>query len=94
MLLTCPFCGLRDHAEYEYGGDASVRLMPAGGASAAGWIDHVYLRDNPRGAHAELWFHGAGCQQWLRVLRDTFDNRVLDSRPAAERLGDRNGTLA
>jgi methylglutamate dehydrogenase subunit B len=34
------------------------------------------MRDNPAGAHSELWYHGAGCQAWLAVDRDTRTHAV------------------
>ena len=40
-------------------------------ATDAALFDYVYLRDNPAGAHRELWYHGAGCRAWLVVTRDT-----------------------
>lgn len=76
MQIPCPYCGKRDEAEFEYGGTAQTPLMPQNAETAA-WPEQIYLRDNPRGPHAELWFHAAGCQHWLTVTRDTRDNRIL-----------------
>ncbi len=39
-------------------------------------FSYVYLRDNPAGAHRELWYHGAGCQAWLAVERDTLTHAI------------------
>jgi heterotetrameric sarcosine oxidase delta subunit len=41
------------------------------------WLEFVYLRDNPRGPHQELWHHSAGCRQWFKVLRDTRTHDIL-----------------
>ncbi len=41
---------------------------------------YVYLRDNPAGAHRELWYHGAGCQAWLAVERDTRTHAIAGVR--------------
>lgn len=83
MLLTCPYCGARDVTEFTYGGDANAR-QPAEDASTEQWSAYVYLRDNPRGPHDELWQHTAGCRRWIRVRRDTLTHEVLDSTPASE----------
>jgi heterotetrameric sarcosine oxidase delta subunit len=72
MRIACPHCGVRDVREFAYLGDATVARPNAGAPDAlAGFIDYVYLRDNPAGAHRELWYHAAGCQTWLKVTRDT-----------------------
>lgn len=78
LLIPCPCCGARDVTEFTYGGDAHVarpehpQVVPD-----AEWTRYVYLRDNPRGPHDELWQHSAGCRQWLRVRRDTLTHDVL-----------------
>ena len=41
------------------------------------WHDYVYLRENPKGPHAELWQHSAGCRRWFKVLRDTVTHEIL-----------------
>ena len=62
LLITCPWCGPRAHIEFTYGGDATVdRPADPDAVSADEWLDHVYLRDNPRGPHNEWW------QQQLRL---------------------------
>lgn len=76
MRLTCPCCGPRALDEFSYRGDATVR-RPREDASHEAWVDYVYLRDNPAGPHAELWYHGAGCRAWLVVVRDTTTHEVL-----------------
>jgi len=69
--IPCPYCGLRDHTEFTYGGDATVERPDPNTATDAQWADYIYTRDNPRGAHREWWQHNAGCRQWLVVQRDT-----------------------
>lgn len=78
MLIPCPYCGPRNVAEFTYGGDAGVR-RPANpdAATDTEWESYVYLRDNPRGAHDELWQHTAGCRRWIAVRRDTLTHDVL-----------------
>ncbi len=52
---------------------AATRRTPA-------WVDYVYLRDNPRGPHDELWLHSAGCRRWFKVRRDTRTHDILAQR--------------
>jgi heterotetrameric sarcosine oxidase delta subunit len=67
-------------AEFSYGGADIAR--PAESASTEAWFEYVYLRDNPKGAHPELWQHSAGCRAWLRVRRDTRTHQVLSVEAA------------
>ena len=93
LLITCPWCGPRAQIEFAYGGDAGV-VRPANpeAVSAGEWLDHVYLRDNPRGPHDEWWQHSAGCRAWVKVRRDTWTHRVLGSGPpGADIAGDGSG---
>ena len=82
LLIPCPWCGPRAQVEFTYGGDATVK-RPAPDAAVDAWAAFVYQRDNPAGPHDELWFHGAGCRQWLRVRRDTRTHEILESAPPA-----------
>ncbi len=80
MLIPCPYCGPRNVTEFNYGGDADV-VRPADpqAVSDAQWVRYLYLRENPRGAHDELWQHTAGCRRWIRVRRDTLTHEVFAS---------------
>lgn len=75
MRINCPYCGERSLDEFAYYGDATLQRPDAHAPDAqdalARFTDYVYLRDNPMGAHQELWYHQAGCRAWLRVTRDT-----------------------
>ena len=71
LRIPCPVCGTRDETEFAYGGDAAVAYPPESEMDAAAWMEPVFLRDNPRGPHRELWHHIHGCRQWLTVERDT-----------------------
>jgi len=75
MRLPCPWCGERDHSEFNYGGDAT-RRRPADDAPMEEWIDYVYFRDNPRGRHHEHWQHIQGCRAWIVIERDTLTHEV------------------
>ena len=84
LIIKCPHCGPRDHTEFSYGGDATVK-RPADGASMEPWYDAVYLRDNPRGPHAELWQHVQGCRAWVVVTRDTLTHAISAVRLPSEK---------
>ena len=89
LLIPCPYCGPRAQVEFTYGGDATVdRPGRPEAVSLQAWLDHVYLRDNPRGPHTEWWHHGAGCRRWIKVRRDTWDHRILASGPPGADLGE------
>jgi methylglutamate dehydrogenase subunit B len=83
MRIDCPFCGERDLGEFNYLGDAAFR-RPRADAEDAGerFYEAVYLRDNPAGAHQELWYHVGGCHSWLCVTRDTRTHEILAVRLA------------
>jgi methylglutamate dehydrogenase subunit B len=81
MLIACPYCGARDAQEFSYRGDASpVRPDPSAPDALEKFHDYVYLRDNPAGAHRELWYHGAGCRRWIEVARDTLTHAIAATR--------------
>jgi heterotetrameric sarcosine oxidase delta subunit len=83
LLIPCPHCGARAQIEFSYGGDvAATRPADARTLSTQEWLDHLYLRDNPRGAHWEWWQHTAGCRRWVRVHRDTLSHEVLGAAAA------------
>ena len=88
MLIPCPFCGPREHAEFSYGGDATVRRPrqdePEWGQK---WQAYVYERANPRGPHKEYWHHVIGCRQWLVVTRDTLSHEITECMPAEQAAG-------
>ena len=76
LRLTCPLCGTRDHTEFRYGGDASKVRPSPGETSPEAWHEHVFIFDNPKGAHREHWQHVLGCRHWMVVERDTVTNAI------------------
>ena len=76
MLIPCPVCGLRDHSEFSYEGDATVPRPPIEVTDEAVWAAYVYDRANPMGPHREYWQHVHGCRQVLLVERDTATHHV------------------
>ena len=81
MRISCPHCGLRDVREFTYLGDAAPeRPDPQAPDAFNHFISYVYMRDNPAGAHGELWYHGTGCLAWLAVKRDTRTHAIAAIR--------------
>lgn len=58
---------------------------PDGGDEKA-FFDYVYLRDNPRGWHDELWQHTAGCRRFLKVRRHVTTHEIAGSAKPGEDL--------
>ena len=78
ILIHCPHCGPRDHTEFSYMGDGTLKRPDDKDPSVPleRWFDYVYLRDNPRGPHTELWQHGSGCRAFVVVRRDTLTHAI------------------
>ncbi len=87
LTIHCPWCGLRDHSEFTYGGDASV-ARPSADAGEAAFFRYVYERTNPKGVHREYWHHVVGCREWLCVTRDTANHEIGSVVPAMAAKGD------
>jgi sarcosine oxidase subunit delta len=73
--IRCPWCGVRDEAEFHYRGDATVK-RPAPDASGDAFHDYVYTRENLRGWHVEWWHHAGGCRQYVKVVRHTATHEI------------------
>ncbi|MFJ5031978.1 sarcosine oxidase subunit delta family protein [Streptomyces sp. NPDC088560] len=87
LLISCPWCGPRDEAEFHYGGQAHVPY-PEDPAALGDeeWARYLFFRDNPKGPFAERWNHAAGCRKWFNAVRDTSTNEILAVyRPGEER---------
>ena len=48
IRIKCPYCGERDHSEFSYGGDASIKY-PRLDASEAEWTEAIFFRENIKG---------------------------------------------
>jgi sarcosine oxidase subunit delta len=75
LRIPCPFCGVRDEAEFRFRGDASV-VRPAEGAGLDEFHRYVYERANPLGWHREWWLHVFGCRQLLLIERHTLSHEI------------------
>ncbi|KMW56810.1 Sarcosine oxidase delta subunit [Candidatus Rhodobacter oscarellae] len=85
MIINHPLLGPRDAAEFTYLGDASLIHRPDGmEASLDEMHDFTYLRDNPAGAHRELWYHEQGDRSWLVVTRNTLTHEITRVEMARE----------
>ena len=85
LRITCPYCGVRDHEEFSYFGDATKTYPGLEAANHDGWVDAVYTRNNPKGIHYEFWQHTLACRRWLVVKRHTVTHDILEVMPARER---------
>lgn len=75
MQLRCPWCGSRPESEFQCGGTTGITRPPLD-CDDPTWADYLFMRDNPRGAHAERWCHARGCGLWFNVVRDTVTHEV------------------
>ncbi len=91
MRLPCPNCGERDHSEFVYRGDATVRRPdPASADAARLFFEFVHLRANPAGWHHEHWYHEGGCRSWIVVERNTLTHAVRGAMRASEFRRDKS----
>jgi sarcosine oxidase subunit delta len=77
FLLRCPHCGNRSVYEFRFGGEATRR--PPAGASDEAWLNYTYNRVNEAGVQTEWWYHRRGCRQWIKAIRNTRTNEVLET---------------
>ncbi|MGW7260237.1 sarcosine oxidase subunit delta family protein [Streptomyces sp. NPDC054834] len=85
LLITCPWCGPRDEAEFHYGGQAHVPYPEDPAAlSNEEWARYLFFRANTKGPFAERWSHAAGCRRWFNAVRDTATNEILAVYRAGE----------
>lgn len=84
LRLHCPFCGERPETEFQCAGEAARRPEDPGMLDEAAWSRHLYERANPAGWNVELWWHAAGCRQWLRVERHTVTHDIGAIAPAGD----------
>lgn len=97
LRIECPYCGLRDQDEFQFGGEATTtRPDRPEQASDAEWGDYLFYRENLKGVHHERWVHAFGCRQWFLVTRDTVTHEIFGScamgeepaSPPAQGVGD------
>ena len=79
LVIVCPHCGPRSHAEFTHQGEIVPRPDP--GAARPEWRSYLYERDNRAGRQRERWFHVHGCRRFLDVERDTVTNEITSVEP-------------
>lgn len=76
LLIQCPWCGLREEAEFSCGGEAHiVRPLQPDTLSDEEWADYLFMRENTKGWQTEQWVHSGGCRRWFNAQRDTVTYR-------------------
>ena len=82
LIITCPYCGAREEAEFACGGEAHIaRPLAENSITDAEFADYLFLRDNPKGLLLERWRHTAGCRRWFNVARDTVSHEIVEIYP-------------
>lgn len=80
LQINCPWCGPRAEIEFSCGGEANVKRPAQPNQVDDGeWADYLFMRENPRGASEEQWFHAFGCRRWFKVARDTVTYRITQT---------------
>ena len=85
IRIKCPYCGERDHSEFSYGGDASIKY-PELDAPYRDWVKAVFFRENIRGVQKATWQHLNGCRMWLEVERSTITHEITSVKPCHPEL--------
>ncbi len=74
-LLECPLNGLRNIAEFTYGGEFHAMPDPVH-SDAREWAEHVFFHKNKAGRVLEWWCHSAS-SFWFLAERDTISDTVI-----------------
>lgn len=95
LRIKCPWCGLRDQAEFRHGGEASiVRPVNPQDASDDEWADYLFYRNNIKGLHQERWLHSYGCRQWFIATRDTVTHEITETQSISNLTQSAEGNSA
>ena len=75
FLMTCPNCGVREVADFGFGGEVTPRPKQEP-ASLRELSTYNYFKRNAAGIQREWWVHRSGCRAWFLAERDTLTNEV------------------
>lgn len=78
LLITCPHCGPRAQAEFDYERTLDAIVQPDADPAAA--METLFTRANPRGVDEELWRHTYGCRAWLALTRHRVSHEITAIR--------------
>ena len=85
LVIPCPWCGERHESEFVCTGEARApRPQDPNGCDAETWSNYLCLRNNPRGASVETWWHAKGCGLWFELERDTLTHAVRPYSPESD----------
>lgn len=79
LLITCPFCGPRNEAEFTYGGPVKPTRPDPDTVDDAEWTQWLAQAPNPVGPVLERWCHTRGCGIWLALWRDTRSHDIVEA---------------
>jgi sarcosine oxidase delta subunit len=48
------------------------------------WHEAIHTRIHSTGLYPEFWYHDAGCECWIEVVRDLTTHSIAVSRPVHE----------
>jgi sarcosine oxidase subunit delta len=92
LLIACPYCGPRPEIEFSHGGQAHIARPPDPAAMTDDdWTAYLYMRENPKGRHAERWRHLHGCARFFNAIRDTTTDQFLATYRVDEACPDLTG---
>ena len=80
MLISCPYCGPRDVAEFTYQGDGNRDRPNPMSQDLGAWNEYVFDRVNLAGDHNEIWQHSGGCRSHVAVVRNTLTHKISSVR--------------
>ena len=75
LQIRCPNCGVRDEIEFRFGGEAGIE-RPDVTVNDERWSSYLYVRQNTKGVHPEIWCHVHGCNKWFVVERNTATHEI------------------
>lgn len=98
FLIFCPHCAeKREEEEFSYGGEAFIARPPTPETiDDTEWGDYLFMRNNPKGWHWEMWSHSTGCRKFFIVKRNTASHAIEasltleDGRRAYEAEGNKS----